>query len=100
MKLYNWGKRVKSLVRVIKDYGLYGILRIIVFNLRYFPFRQAVHLPVLFTSKVKVRNMHRGGIVLRNCVGGGFTVLFVWAQLTKNIVMTMILLSIYMELWF
>ena len=59
------------LMKVVKYNGIRGTLKSIIFNLKYFPLRQALKLPVIMTSRVKVRNMRRNGIVLKNCGGGG-----------------------------
>lgn len=32
------------------------------FNLRYLPFREAIHLPIWVANNVRVKNLHRGGI--------------------------------------
>ena len=59
------------LKKVVKYNGIGGTFKTIMFNFRYFPLYLAWKLPVTMTSKVKVRNMHRGGIVLKNCGGWG-----------------------------
>lgn len=62
---------------------LLSLPKTIVFNLRYFPLRQAVRLPVLILNNFKVMEMHRMGIVfegkcslfqLRFSNGGSFGV--------------------------
>lgn len=65
------------LKKVVKYNGIGGTFKTIMFNFRYFPLYLAWKLPVTMTSKVKVRNMHRGGIVLKNCGGGAYFALVV-----------------------
>ncbi|MDE7402180.1 MAG: acyltransferase [Muribaculaceae bacterium] len=40
--------------------------RSIIFNLRYLPFKQAIKLPIWLAGNVRIRNMWRGGIELKN----------------------------------
>lgn len=35
----------------------------IYFNFRYLPFKQAIHLPILFASNAYVKNIYSGGII-------------------------------------
>lgn len=58
---------MKKLVRYLFTMGY---LKTIVFNLRYFPFTQAIHMPVLLARKVKIKNCRRGAIKIQNvCFG-------------------------------
>lgn len=49
--------------------GFTGIVKTIIFNFRYLPFKQAIHIPVVLSSKVKVMNMARNRIVLDDLGG-------------------------------
>lgn len=46
--------------------AIYGIPRTLWFNLIYLPFNQAIRFPFLLSSKVKIRNCYRGGVILTN----------------------------------
>ena len=51
-------------IEALTKIGIVGICKTIIFNFRYMPFSQAVHIPVLISSKVKVVKMGRNRIVL------------------------------------
>lgn len=60
-------------MRIIKGLGkigLWGIIKTLWFNFRFIPFKEAIFLPVLLSSKVEVQNMRRGRIVLDGLGGG------------------------------
>lgn len=67
-------KRLILLAKFIWRCGIRDVFKTIVFNLKYFPFNQAIHLPVHISHKVEIRNMKRGRIVLENVWGGVFLV--------------------------
>lgn len=50
----------KNLARL----GFIGIIKTVIFNFRFMPIRQAIHLPILLSSKVKVVNMRRNRILI------------------------------------
>lgn len=51
-------------IRAIKKIGVLGIIKSLVFNLRFFTIREAIHMPVLMPSNVVIKGMKRGKIVL------------------------------------
>lgn len=52
--------------RLIKGAGLVGFIRTIIFNLRYFPFKIAIKLPVILYNKVYFPGLKRGHIIIEN----------------------------------
>lgn len=44
--------------------GVVGMFKTIYFNFRYLPFKQAVFMPVVLSSRVSIRNMGRNRLVL------------------------------------
>ena len=52
--------------------GILGLFKTVYFNFRYLPIKQAVFMPVILSSKVSVRNMGRGRLVLDGLGGGIF----------------------------
>ena len=70
-------------MRLLKAFftiGITGIFKTIVFNFRYLPFQQAIHIPVVLSSKVKVVNMGRGRLILDNLGGGNYSNLRIGIQ--------------------
>lgn len=63
--------RFKILLKALFKMGVIGSCKTIVFNFRYFPFRQAIYLPIILSSKVKVVNMGRDRIVFDGLGGVG-----------------------------
>lgn len=57
------------LFHALPTIGFMGIVKTLAFNFRYLPFKQAIHLPVVLSSKVKVVNMGRGRLVLDDLGG-------------------------------
>lgn len=57
------------ILKALSTIGITGIFKTIVFNYRYLPFNQAIHIPVVLSSKVKVVNMGQGRLVLDNLGG-------------------------------
>ena len=45
---------------------VFSIPRTLWFNLRYLPFFKAIKLPIWIANNVKIRNMHKNGIILTN----------------------------------
>ncbi len=60
---------ISKLMGGVKELGISGCFKTIIFNLKYFPFRVAIKFPVLLTGKVKVRNCKRG-LIQFNSSGG------------------------------
>ena len=70
-------------MRIIKGLGkigLWGIIKTLWFNFRFIPFKEAIFLPVLLSSKVEVQNMRRGRIVLDGLGGSKFGILRIGLQ--------------------
>jgi hypothetical protein len=51
-----------------KNFRCFGIVKTIYFNFRYLPFRDAVNLPFILASNVRVSSCHRG---FCEFIGGG-----------------------------
>lgn len=54
----------------IRKIGILGVIKTIYFNLRYFPFRDGIYMPVVLTSNVEIKNMYKNGIIFENAGGG------------------------------
>ena len=57
------------MLEALSKIGIIGLFKTVCFNFRYLPFKQAVFMPVILTSKVSVRSMGRGRIVLDDLGG-------------------------------
>lgn len=68
------------MLEALSKIGIIGLFKTVCFNFRYLPFKQAVFMPVILTSKVSVRSMGRGRIVLDDLGGGKFGVLRIGLQ--------------------
>ena len=68
------------LFHALSTIGFMGIIKTLAFNFRYLPFKQAIHIPVVLSSKVKVVNMGRGRLVLDDLGGGKFSTLRIGFQ--------------------
>lgn len=75
-------RRFLGLIKLYRVYcgyiGLRGCVKTIIFNFKYFPFRDAIHLPVLMSGNVSVGYMKKGAIILSG--GGKFGVLRIGLQ--------------------
>lgn len=60
------------MLEVLSKIGIIGLFKTVCFNFRYFPFKQAIFMPVILTSKVSFKGMGRGKIVLDGLGGGQF----------------------------
>lgn len=65
-------KRLILLAKFIWKLGIRDVLKTLIFNFKYFPLNQAIHLPVHLSHKVEIRNMKRGKIILEDVGGGCF----------------------------
>lgn len=43
-----------------------SVPRTIYFNFSYLPFKKAIHLPIWIANNVRIRNLHKGSIILNN----------------------------------
>lgn len=61
--------KFKRLYGLIGYCGIVGFYKTIIFNFKYFPLKQAYHLPVLMSGKVRI-NMKGGGIIVERASRG------------------------------